>query len=162
MAYISVWTLAFASLTFTDALSDNHPGQFVPFWQRACDAGKSFACPYLADVELGLCKQGSAWACNEAGLMHIALSRSGEDLRRVNPAGAAVPFGRGCELSLQAACNNADVLAAGSNRFVTSAPTLYDYPILLRGSKGEIHGTNPSDLYSRACRQGWPGTCRNP
>jgi hypothetical protein len=34
-----------------------------------------------------------------------------------------------------------------------------DYPIILRGSKGEIHEREPSALYSLACREGWPGTC---
>ena len=52
------------------------------------------------------CNRGSGWACNEAGLLDIALSRSGEDLRRLDPAGAVEPLSRGCELGFAAACGN--------------------------------------------------------
>ena len=73
-------------------VGDDHPGQWLPFWRQACEEGRPFACPYAADVELEFCRQGSGWACNEAGLMHVKLSASGEDVRRSDPAGAAEPF----------------------------------------------------------------------
>ena len=57
--------------------------------------------PTLPIWRLSFCNRGSGWACNEAGLMHIALSRSGEDLRRLDPAGAAEPLRRGCELGFE-------------------------------------------------------------
>ena len=38
-------------------------------------------------------------------------------------------------------------------------PTLADYPIILRESKGPITDLRPSALYARACSQGWPDTC---
>ena len=41
-------------------------------------------------------------------------------------------------------------------------PTLDDYPIILRGSKGPIVERTPAALYSLACREGWPGTCGQP
>lgn len=159
LAYMSVWALAFAGLSFTQAVGDDHPGQWLPFWTRACDDGRSYACPYLADMELELCNRGSGWACNEAGLMDIALSRSGEDRRRLNSADAATPFRQGCELGVPAACQNVSTLAAGQQNFVTAQPALDDYPILLRGSKGEIPERGPEALYALACRQGWPSTC---
>ncbi len=159
LAYMSIWALAFLSLNRANALSDNHPGQWVPFWQNACDDGRAFACPYLADLDQALCNQGSPWACNEAGLMHIALSRSGEDLRRTDPRGAAPSFQRGCELGLDTACRNAQTLTDGSDHFTASQPTLRDFPILLRGSKGEIRETDPKKLLALACRQGWPMAC---
>jgi hypothetical protein len=91
--------------------------------------------------------------------MHIALSRSGEDLRRSDPQGAALPFERGCELGLDTACRNAQTLADGSDQVAPSQPTLRDFPILLRGSKGEMHVTNPQTLFALACGQGWPMAC---
>ncbi|HLK50615.1 MAG TPA: hypothetical protein VKT49_20890, partial [Bryobacteraceae bacterium] len=133
--------------------------QWLPFWRQACEAGRAYACPYLADLELGYCNQGSGWACNEAGLMHIALSRSGEDLRRLDPAGAAAPFRSGCELGFQAACRNLIVLTRGAANFMDAPPVLKDYPIILRGGKGEIRDRRPSALYTRACREGWLNTC---
>jgi hypothetical protein len=156
---MSVWALMFAGLSASQAVGDEHPGQWLPFWEHACDAGHAYACPYLADMEVDLCNRGSGWACNEAGLMHIALSRSGEDARRLNPAEAKSVFEQGCERQVAAACRNLDVLAAGRQDFATAKPALEDYPILLRGSKGELLERDPAALYSLACRLGWTETC---
>jgi hypothetical protein len=160
LAYMSIWMLVFIVLSATGAVGDNHPGQWLPFWRQACQNGRAYACPYVADVELGFCNRGSSWACNDAGLMDIALSRSGEDLRRLDPAGAAEPFRRGCELGSAVACRNLNVLTSGAGAFAATQPTLDDYPIILRGSKGEIREQEPSKLYALACREGWPNTCR--
>jgi hypothetical protein len=162
LAYMSIWAVLFAGMSVTQGVGDSHPGQWLPFWRHACEDGRAYACPYLADLETNFCDRGSGWACNEAGLMHIALSRSGEDLRRLDPAGAAEPLGRGCELRFAAACRNLSALnsvPSGMVSFATAQPTLDDYPIILRGSKGEIRERDPSALYALACREGWPDTC---
>jgi hypothetical protein len=140
-------------------VGDTHPGQWLPFWQQACAEGRPYACPYVADREVGFCRRGSGWACNEAGIMHVALSQSGEDLRRLDPAGAAEPFRRGCELGFAAACRNLKVLASGGGALVRAEPTLDDYQVVLRGSKGTVQDEGRSALYALACRQGWPDTC---
>jgi hypothetical protein len=162
LAYMSIWAVVFTFMSATQGVGDSHPGQWLPFWRKACQDGRAYACPYLADLELSFCNRGSGWACNEAGLMHIALSRSGEDLRRLDPAGAAEPLHRGCELGFEAACRNLSTLTnvpSGAGAFAAPPPTLDDYPIILRGSKGEIHERDPSALYALACREGWPDTC---
>jgi len=120
---------------------------------------RAYACPYLADLDQSLCNQGSPWACNEAGLMHIALSRSGEDARRSDPRGAAPSFQQGCELGLDTACRNTMTLTEGSDHFAPSQPTLHDLPILLRGGKGEVREKGSTALLALACKQGWPNTC---
>jgi hypothetical protein len=160
LAYMSVWAAVFAVLSATQALGDDHPGQWLPFWRQACQEGRAYACPYVADVESTFCDRGSGWACNEAGLMHIALARSGEDLRRQDPAGAAKPLRRGCELGFAAACLNLQVLTSGADHFSAPAPTLEDLPIILRGSKGEVREREPEALYALACKEGWPGMCK--
>ena len=66
---------------------------------------------------------------------------------------------RGCELDFAQACQNLTTLDTGVGEFVTAAPPLEDYPIILRGSKGEIRERNPAALLALACRQGWPDTC---
>ncbi len=159
LAYMSVWAVIFIALSATQGVGDSHPGQWLPFWRQACQDGRAYACPYLADLETNFCDRGSGWACNEAGLMHIALSRSGEDLRRLDPAGAAGPLRRGCELGFETACRNLSTLTTGSSKFASAPPMIEDYPIILRGSKGEIRERDPSALYALACREGWPGTC---
>jgi hypothetical protein len=159
LGYMSVWALAFAGMSAVQGVGDRHPGQWLPFWRQACQDGRAYACPYLADLEMTFCDRGSGWACNEAGLMHIALSRSGEDLRRLDPAGAAEPLKRGCDLGFRVACGNLNTLTNGSSKFASAPPGIEDYPIILRGSKGEIQERKPSDLYALACREGWPETC---
>jgi hypothetical protein len=159
VAYMSVWAIVFLSMSAAGGVGDNHPGQWLPFWQQACAEGRSYACPYVADREIGFCRQGSGWACNEAGILHVALSQTGEDLRRLDPAGAAEPFERGCELGFAAACRNLEAMRGEGGELVRAAPTLDDYPIVLRGSKGRVREEERSALYALACRQGWPGTC---
>lgn len=159
LAYMSIWAVIFAGMSAVQGVGDSHPGQWLPFWRQACEDGRRYACPYLADLDLSFCNRGSAWACNEAGLMHIALARSGEDSRRLDPAGAAKPLRRGCDLGFEAACRNLRTLSSSTGAFSAPPPTLEDYPIILQGSKGEIRERNPSALYALACREGWRSSC---
>jgi len=159
LAYMAVWAVVFTALSVTQGVGDSHPGQWLPFWRQACQDGRRYACPYLADLDQTFCNRGSGWACNEAGLMHIALSRSGEDLRRVDPAGASEPLRRGCQLGFETACRNLSELTSGTGAFTAAPPTLEDFPIVLRGSKGDISERGPLELYALACREGWPNTC---
>jgi hypothetical protein len=46
-----------------------------------------------------------------------------------------------------------------TGRYASVPPMLEDYPIILRGSKGEIRERDPSALYALACREGWLNTC---
>jgi hypothetical protein len=159
LAYISVWTIVFVAMSAAQGVGDSHPGQWLPFWREACQEGRAYACPYAADLQSNFCERGSAWACNEAGLMHIALSQSGEDLRRLDAAGAVAPLRRGCNLGLAAACRNLSVLKTGEGEFTSVLPTLADYPIILKGSKGEVRDRDPSGLYALACSEGWRSAC---
>ncbi len=159
LAYISIWALVFVIMSAAQGVGDDHRGQWVPFWRQACQDGRPYACPYLADLVSNFCDRGSSWACNEAGLLHIALSRSGEDLRRLDPAGAARPLSRGCSLGLDTACRNLSTLTSGEGKFASVPPVLEDFPIILRGSKAEVREREPAALYALACKEGWPGTC---
>jgi hypothetical protein len=150
LAYISLWAVAFGAMSASGYLGDRHPGQWLPFWQKACAANTRSACEDLYFLEDGYCEEGSGWACNEVGILlaeHYA-----------NPSRAAMSFQRACELRFSAGCDNT-VAIRQSDRFRRDAPTLADYPFILRGSKGPIPDREPAQLYARACVQGWPGTC---
>jgi hypothetical protein len=159
LAYIAIWATAFVALSAVQGLGDDHPGQWLPFWRQACQDGRAYACPYLADMDQRYCGNGSGWACNEAGLMDIALSRSGEDLRRLDPAKAAEPFQRACELGVDAGCRNLDVLTKGAGNFAPVRPRLEDLPIIFRGGKGPIEDRDPAALNALACKEGWREIC---
>lgn len=158
-AYMTLWAVVFAVMSATQGVGDRHPGQWVPFWQGACHDGSPYACPYLADMQLRFCRTGSGWACNEAGILHVALSLSGEDQRRLDPLDAAGALERGCDLGFGLACQNLTNLTSGLNALEHAPPTLEDYPIILRGTKGPITDRSPAALYSRACSQGWTNVC---
>ena len=162
LAFMALWAVVFALMSAVQGVGDRHPGQWVPFWQEACRAGRPHACPYLADMQETFCRNESGWACNEAGILHVALALSGEDRRRLDPADAAEAFGQGCDLGFGPACHNLTTLTSGRGPFEHAQPTLGDYPIILRGTKGPITDRSPAALYARACSQGWANTCGRP
>jgi hypothetical protein len=146
LAYITVWAIVFALMSSVQGVGDRHPGQFVPFWQKACDENRPYACSYLEGMQANFCRQGSGWACNELGILQTR--------RDPDRTAAVTSFERGCDLGFLQACGN---LKRGTAE--TAAPALADYPIILRGSKAPIGDRTPSALYALACSQGWPDTC---
>ncbi len=158
LAYMSIWAVAFAGMSFA-GMNDRFPGQFLPFWRQACNDGRAYACPYLADMEERFCRQGSGWACNEEGIMDISLARSGEDARRTSVAAAAGPFQQGCDLGYGIACGNSIVLRSRRGDLASGPPGEADLPIVLRGSKGEIEERDPAKLYDLGCKDGWSEMC---
>jgi hypothetical protein len=114
LAYMSVWAVVFVAMSAANGVGDNHPGQWLPFWQQACAQGRGYACSYYERIVLDDCDRGSRWACGE--------------LQR--PPGVA-----------------------------SARPTLEDYPIVLRGSKGPIGDVSRAGLEALACRERWPGAC---
>ncbi len=150
LAYISVWAVAFGAMSASGYLGDKHPGQWLPFWQKACAADARSACEDAYFLEDGYCEDGSGWACNELGILlteHYA-----------NRPRAAMVFERACGLQFSAGCDNAVAVTRGG-MFRRDAPTVADYQFILRGSKGPFPDQEPAQLYARACGQGWPGTC---
>jgi hypothetical protein len=50
-------------------------------------------------------------------------------------------------------------LTGSGGELISAPPTLGDYPVILRGSKGKIREREPAALYALACDEGWPDTC---
>jgi hypothetical protein len=150
LAYIGVWAAAFASMSASGNLGDDHPGQWTPFWEKACAADRRDACLNLYFLQEGFCADGSAWACNEVGI--LLAERYGNRPR------AASAFNRACTLRFAAGCDNAGTVSRGGT-LRHDDPTAMDYEFILRGSKGPMQDREPAELYARACDLGWPGTC---
>ncbi|HVY64590.1 MAG TPA: hypothetical protein VHH11_07200 [Gammaproteobacteria bacterium] len=150
VAYMGVYALAFAGMTASGYVGDDHPGQWTPFWEQACAADRREACLNLYFLHDTSCEAGSAWACNEAGLVLAE--------RYSNPVRAAAAFNRACTLQSAAGCDNAAALAR-SGALRRDAPTAADLRFILRGSKGPMPDRSPRQLYARACELGWPDTC---
>jgi hypothetical protein len=150
LVYMGVWASAFVAMSASGYLGDRHPGQWTPYWEQACAAERRDACLNLYFLQDGYCADGSAWACNETGVLLAE--------RYANPARAAAAFERACLLQFAAACDNAAALASG-RPLRRDVPTSADYRVVLRGSKGPISDTEPAQLFARACALGWPGTC---
>lgn len=150
LAYIGMWAIAFAAMSRSGYLGDRHPGQFTPFWEQACAADLPDACLNLYFLQDGYCTDGSAWACNEIGIMLAE--------RYDNRARAAAAFERACLLQSTAGCVNAAAIA-GRGAFRREDPSAADYRIVVRGSKGPIENPDPAKLHARACELGLPGAC---
>jgi hypothetical protein len=69
LAYVSLWAIVFAALSAAQGVGDWHRGQWAPFWQEACAAGRPGACTYLAQLYSTLCGAGSQWSCNELDIL---------------------------------------------------------------------------------------------
>jgi hypothetical protein len=151
LAYIGVWCVAFAAMSASGHLGDDHPGQWTPFWDKACAADAPDACLNLYFLQEGFCADGSPWACNEVGILLVE--------RYGNPARAASAFDRACALQFAAGCDNAAAVARGATTFRRDDPTAADYQYILRGSKGPLRDTEPAKLYARACELGWQAAC---
>jgi hypothetical protein len=159
LAYMSVWAVAFAAMSATQGVGDHHPGQWLPFWERACRDGRPRACAYLANMESIFCNAGSGWACNEAVILQDERATAAGGSSRWDPPALTASFQRGCMLGFVPACRNVVRLDNGTRPFERSQPTLADYRILLRGSKGPLTDRAPSAMNARACEQGWPAEC---
>jgi len=164
LAYMGVWAVVFAAISAAGGVGDRHPGQWLPFWQQACEEGRPHACGFLLAKQAGLCNMGSGWACNEAGVLQAGLGVAGgveNDREGDRQVEALFAFQRGCELGFEVACGNYRAMldGGGTGSFERALPTVEDYPIVLRGSKGEITDREPAALGARACRQGWSDAC---
>jgi hypothetical protein len=150
LAYITIWTAVFVGLSVTEGVGDNHDGQRVPFWQKACMQNARGACENLAIILDSYCNEGSGWACNEVG----ALRMSGrvENVERVG-----YNFARACDLGVKAGCEN--VLLAAQSPARQVPPTLRDYPIVLQSGKGALKDQSPIALLTQACADEWMNGC---
>ncbi len=160
LAYMAAWAAVFAVMGATGGAGDRHPGQWLPFWQEACAGDRPGACRYLAARLSGHCAAGSGWACNEIGV--LLLTRPGAAAAAGEPdprAAAAAWFDEGCARGFEPACANLGRPAGAPGPFERAPPTLGDWPVVLRGSKGPVADRTPAALLARACRQGWPDTC---
>jgi hypothetical protein len=149
LAYMSIWAVVFGAMSVAQAVGDSHPGQWLPFWRQACQQERRYACSYLSNVQTSFCDRGSGWACNELGIL---------EARELDRASALESIRRGCELGFAPACVNAGRVTAGGT-LESATPTVGDYPIILKGSKGPITERTPAALYALACREGWPDAC---
>jgi hypothetical protein len=74
----------------------------------------------------------------------------------------AILYTNFCSQGSDWGCNELGSLQGGgkaARATAVTAPTLEDYPIILRGSKAPITDRTPTALYALACTQGWPDTC---
>ena len=160
LAYMAAWAAVFAVMSVTGGAGDRHPGQWLPFWQEACADGRPGACRYLAARLSGHCVAGSGWACNEIGVLLLARPEAAAAAGEANPrAASAAWFDAGCALGFEPACANLGRPAGAPGPLERAPPTLDDWPVVLRGSKGPVADRAPAALLARACRQGWPDTC---
>lgn len=146
-----LWAGIFGGLFAVGGVGDDHPGQYLPFWEQACEEGSERACDYVVFVQQVYCDRGSGWACNARGVT-LATHIGDRDAARGD-------FERACALSFGPGCENVIHLASGSASFASEPPPLAELPIVIRGSKGAVTETEPAALSRLACERGWDDFC---
>lgn len=152
-ATAGLWAILFGLMSVSGGVGDDHPGQYLPFWEGACASGSERACRTVLQMEGVYCARGSSWACNERGIVATGLG----DARS-----ARADFERGCEMGFQPACSNMLQLTAGGTAFAHAPPSVEELPIVIRGSKGAVTERDPAALYALACERGWADMCDGP
>jgi hypothetical protein len=150
LAHMAVWILFFGTMTAMGRTDGTHPGDRLPFWVQACQAGRPNACERLMRLEQTYCADSSGWACNQVGGHYLTGDIVGRDA-----SAAQTYFSRACELRFQAGCLNLLEPA----RFVDAEPRLFDFRLLLREGGLNLIDMPDSELTSRACRHGWSFAC---
>ena len=150
-AFVGIWLATFAGIRAANGVGDDHPGQWVPFWQETCEQGSDRACEHLAVLQQNLCEAGSGWSCNE-----LAIQLAANELDRSE---ALTTLGRGCALQFPAACENLERIWVGATPLARAPPLPAELPILLRGSKGPVQERDTHVLQKLACERGWSNTC---
>ncbi|MGH7476122.1 MAG: hypothetical protein ACRELD_07520 [Longimicrobiales bacterium] len=150
VAYTSIWAGSFVVLSAAQGVGDEHPGQWLPFWERACQDGRERGCEYLAVMHWNYCDRGSGWACNELGILQAE--------RRIDRR-AVLAFSRACSLGFSSGCENVARLTGGAATYARAGPPITDLPIVLRGSKAPVRERSPEALYALGCKRGWTELC---
>lgn len=148
VAYTGLWAGVFTVMSFTQGVGDTHPGQYLPFWQEACEAGSERACAYREYQTLVYCNNGSGWACNEWGILQVE--------KGLSPGRA---FHQACDLGFRTACANTVRDTYDAAALSRGDPDVKDLPIVLRGTKPVLEERDEERLRALACRQGWPWAC---
>lgn len=133
IAYVGLWASVFLAMNIAQGVGDHHRGQWLPFWQRACDDSRPGACHHLSQMYETYCRTGSTWACREFDAMDATGAASAATVA-TSPSTQTRWAGR-------------------------PLPPLDDLPILLRGSKAPVVERDRPSLRRRACAQGWLDAC---
>lgn len=151
-AYVTMWIIAFGLMTSARGLVNEHPGQMIPFWETACSANRPHACQNLAQMHRRYCADGSAWSCNELGVLAVT--------RKVAIDATPDALFRGaCSFGLSAGCENVSALTNGRAASHRGDPRLADYLMVLQGGRGPLPSTTDLDVHTRACDQGFAAGC---
>jgi hypothetical protein len=148
VVFTALWAVVFGGLYSVQGVGDKHPGQYLPFWQKACQAGNERACRYAANLMVVYCNSGSGWACNEVGILREGLNQA-----------ASAEFKRGCDLGFEPACRNLNRGPNAADSLARDKPPLAELPNVLRGTKPPLRERDPAKLYAIACEQGWRKFC---
>ena len=155
LVYMSIWAAVFAIIMANDGVGIVARGHWVSFWDRACAEDRRGACEVVTKIESQQCRQGSGWACNEAG---IRLSTPGAIATGLT---ASEAFSRACFTGFAAGCQNLSNGQAGGepHDFQHMPPRAVDYRVLLQEGNGPIRVANAAQLYEMACRQEFADGC---
>ena len=152
-AWFAAWTAVFAFCFAINAIGDIHPGNRLPFWQKACAEGLHNGCRNLQSMQRTLCEGGSPWACNEYGIRLLQPGHSAADAAK-----ATQVFEGACEHGMRAACENRQIGQADPFALRRQDPDLEEYQLLIDNRLLPTERTGLQEM-QWACEQGWESAC---
>lgn len=116
-ASMGLWVGLFGLMTVTGFLGGKQPGSDPAFWGKLCEGGRKSACGVWAHTLDVTCQDKSKDGCF---LLGILLSE-GKEVPR-DPYGAALSFGRACDLGLPYGCMSLAQLVGSDGITVLKKP----------------------------------------
>jgi TPR repeat protein len=155
LAMMAIWAVTFAGIFAAHGVGKKHPASLLPYWIDACAKNLRNGCTKMEIVEGTLCDKGSAWACNEHGILQMQPGTSA-----ASQADAINSFKRACERGFKPGCANVELAASGPSALQRDRPPPEDYQHLIDNTMLPKRRTGMQELHW-ACEQGWKTACED-
>jgi len=162
-AHIAIWAVLFTAMSATGFVGHSHPGQFISFWQKACDQGRFNACRTWVHALGTNCRGNDGASClaygkvlTEGKLVSIDRLQGGEAI------------GRACDLGVAGACVElAGFARKGGNQVLDRACDERGDPaacyvaggLYSNGQGAAKDDARAAALFQKACDSGFPRAC---
>lgn len=162
-AHMGIWALLFTAMSATGFVGHSHPGQYISFWQKACDQKRFNACRTWVHALATSCRSNDAASCltygevlNEGRLVPADRLQAGEAL------------GRACDMGVREACPELARFAQGGGSQVLNqacdekgdmAACYIVGGLYSSGQGGTRDDVRAAALFQRACDSGFTRGC---
>jgi len=162
-AHMAIWAVLFTAMSATGFVGHSHPGQFISFWQKACDQRRFNACRTWVHALGTNCRGNDGASClaygkvlNEGKLVPIDRLQGGEAIGRACDMGVA---GACLELAGFARKGGNQVLDQACDERGDAAACYVAGGLYSNGQGAAKDDARAAALFQKACDSGFPRAC---